>query len=237
VTGPALLAVAHGSPDPRAEHIFDALMARVRSERPELTAVLAYLGHYAPDVPTAIESITRQGVAEIVVVPLLLSAAFHAKNDLPGLLRTARLEYPGLALSQAEVLGPHPLLFEVVRRRLAEVGVEPEAAIVLGAIGTSDPVANAELADVAASMGASIGFASGSPALSDVVAGLRAQGAKQVAVAVYALAPGQLPDRFHDAGADVVTEVIGAPPELAELVLVRYDAVVDRLVARFARTS
>lgn len=237
MTGPVLLAVAHGSPEPRAEHIFDALLARVRSERPELTAVLAYLGHYSPDVPTAIESIARQGIAEIVVVPLLLSAAYHAKNDLPGLLRTARLEYPGLALSQAEVLGPHPLLFDVVRRRLAEVEVEPDAALVLGAVGTSDPTANAELADVAASLGASIGFASGSPALPGVVAGLRAQGARQVAVAAYALAPGQLPDRFHDAGADVVTEVIGAAPEVAELVLLRYDAVVDRLAARYANRS
>jgi len=47
------------------------------------------------------------------------------------------------------------------------------------------------------------------------------------------LAPGQLPDRFHDAGADVVTEVLGAALEIVELVLHRYDAVLaraDRLV-------
>ncbi len=122
------------------------------------------------------------------------------------------------------MLGPHPLLFELLRRRLAEAGAEPGMSLALAAVGTSDPAANAELADVAASLGASIGFASGSPAIADVVADLRPRGARQVALATYVLAPGELADRFHDAGADVVTEVLGAAPEVVDVVLSRYDA-------------
>lgn len=221
---PALLAVAHGSADPRAEQVLDALIARVRSERPGLVAVLAHLGFSDPSVPAALESLARQGVGEIVVVPLLLAAAYHAKVDLPGLLSQAALDHPQLAIRQAEVLGPHPLLFELVRRRLAEAGAEPGMSLVLAAAGTSDPGANAELADVAASLGATIGFASCSPAITDVVAGLRARGARQVAVATYVLAPGELADRLHDAGADVVIEVLGAAPEVVDAVLFRYDA-------------
>jgi sirohydrochlorin ferrochelatase len=98
-------------------------------------------------------------------------------------------------------------------------------SLALAAAGTSDPAANAELADVAASLGASIGFASGSPAIADTVTDLRARGAKQVALATYMLAPGELADRLHDAGADVVTEVLGAAPEVVEVILSRYDAV------------
>jgi sirohydrochlorin ferrochelatase len=173
-----------------------------------------------------VESLARQGIREVVVVPLLLTAAYHAKVDLPGLLARAALDHPQLAIRQAEVLGPHPLLFELVRRRLAEAGVEPGMSVVLGAVGTSDAGANAELADVAASLGATIGFASGSPAITDVVAGLRRAGARQVALATYVLAPGELADRFHDAGADVVTEVLGAAPEIVDVVLSRYDAAV-----------
>ena len=45
-----------------------------------------------------------------------------------------------------------------------------------------------------------------------------------MAVATYVIAPGQLVDRFYDAGADVVTDVLGAAPELVDLVLRRYDA-------------
>ena len=221
---PALLAVAHGSADPRAEQVLDALIARVRSERPGLVAVLAHLGFSDPSVPGALESLARQGAGEVVVVPLLLTAAYHAKVDLPALLSQAALDHPQLVFRQAEVLGPHPLLFELLRRRLAEAGAEPGMALALAAVGTSDPGANAELADVAASLGATIGFASGSPAITDVVADLRARGARQVALASYVLAPGELADRLHDAGADVVTEVLGAAPEVVDVVLSRYDA-------------
>jgi sirohydrochlorin ferrochelatase len=222
---PALLAVAHGSADPRAEQVLDALIARVRSERPGLVAVLAHLGFCDPSVPAALDELVRQGVDEVVVVPLLLTAAYHAKVDLPALLSQAVRDHPRLVIRQAEVLGPHPLLFELLRRRLAEAGAEPGMSLALAAAGTSDPAANAELADVAASLGASIGFASGSPAIADTVTDLRARGAKQVALATYMLAPGELADRLHDAGADVVTEVLGAAPEVVEVILSRHDAV------------
>ena len=221
---PALLAVAHGSADPRAEQVLDALIARVRSERPDVIAVLAHLGFSEPSVPAALESLARQGVREVVVVPLLLTSAYHAKVDLPTLLARGALDHPQLAIRQAGVLGPHPALFDLVRRRLVEAGAEPGMSLVLAAVGTSDPVANAELADVAASLGATIGFAAGSPALTDVVADLRARGARQVALATYVLAPGELADRLHDAGADVVTEVLGAAPEIVDVVLSRYNA-------------
>ena len=229
---PALLAVAHGSTDPRAEQVLDALIARVRSERPGVVAVLAHLGFSDPSVAAALESFARQGAREVVVVPLLLTAAYHAKADLPALLSRAAVDHPQLAIRQAEVLGPHPLLFELLRRRLIEAGVEPGMSLVLAAVGTSDPGANAELADVAASLGASIGFASGSPAITDVVADLRARGARQIALATYVLAPGELADRLHDAGADVVAEVLGAAPEVVDVVLSRYDAAVAGGAAR-----
>jgi sirohydrochlorin ferrochelatase len=200
VNEPALLAVAHGSADPRAEQVLEALVARVKSERPGGVTMLAHLGFSEPSVPAALESLARQGVREVVVVPLLLTAAYHAKVDLPALLLRAAADHPQLAIRQSEVLGPHPLLFELMRRRLAEADAEPDMSLVLAAVGTSDPAANAELADVAASLGASIGFASGSPAITDVVAGLRARGVRQVALATYVLAPGELADRLHDAG-------------------------------------
>jgi len=233
MTSPALLAVAHGSSDPRAEPMLEALIARVRSERPGLVAVLSHLGFSDPDVPSALQSLAQQGISEVVVVPLLLTSAYHAKVDLPALLKQASSDHPGLSIEQAAVLGPHPLLFDLVRRRMAEAGVEPGDALVLGAVGTSDVTANAELADVAASMGATVGFAAGPPLIDDVVADVRRRGARQVAIAAYVLAPGHLPDRFHDAGADVVTEVLGAASEIVELVLHRYDVALthaDRLV-------
>ena len=230
---PALLAVAHGSADPRAEQVLDALIARVRSERPGVVAVLSHLGFTDPSVSAALESLARQGVSEVIVVPLLLTSAYHAKVDLPAMLSRAAVDHPRVVIRQAAVLGPHPLLFELVRRRLAEAGAEPGMSLVLAAVGTSDHGANAELADVAASLGATIGFAAGTPAITDVVADLRSRGARQVALATYVLAPGELADRLHDAGADVVTEVLGAAPEIVDVVLSRYDDAVAAVHSAF----
>jgi sirohydrochlorin ferrochelatase len=233
--GPALLAVAHGSPDPRAESVLEVLMARVRAERPGLTAVLAHLGHTVPDVPTAIETLVGQGTSEIVVVPLLLTSAYHARTDLPAIVDAARAAHPEVSFVQAGVLGPHPLLFSLVRRRLVEVGADASTSVVLGAIGTSDAGANAELADVAATIGASIGFAAGAPHIGDVVDDVRARAGGQVAVASYVLAPGVLPDRFAATGADIVTRPLGAEPEIVEVVLERYDTAVaanHRVIAK-----
>lgn len=237
MTTPALLAVAHGSPDPRAEAVLEALMARVRSERAGLTAVLAHLGHTAPDVPAALKTLVTEGFSEIVVVPLLLTSAYHARVDLPAILDAARAEHPGVSIGQAGVLGPHPRLFSLLRRRLVEAGADASTSVVLGAIGTSDDGANAELADVAATIGASIGFAAGAPHVGDVVDEVRGRGTA-VAVASYVLAPGVLPDRFAATSADIVTRPLGAEPEIVEVVLERYDAAVGaRHVAASMRRS
>jgi sirohydrochlorin ferrochelatase len=223
MTEPALLAVAHGSTDPRAESLLEVLMARVRSERPGLTAVLAHLGHTAPDVQSALKTLAAEGLSEVVVVPLLLTSAYHAQVDLPAILKAARAAHPSLSIVQSEVLGPHPLLFSLLRRRLIEAGADSSTSVVLGAIGTSDAAANAELADVAATLGASIGFAATAPLVGDVVEDIRRRRAAQVAVASYVLAPGVLPDRFAATGADIVTRPFGAEPEIVDIVLERYD--------------
>ena len=230
----ALLAVAHGSPDPRAEPVLQDLVALVRVTRPGLTAVLAHLGHTTPDVPSALESLIQQGIRRVVVVPLLLTAAYHARTDLPELLAAARRRHPAIEILQAEVLGPHGRLAALVRRRLTEAGADAATSVVLGAIGTSDPAANAELAGVARSFGATVGFAAGSPWVADVVAELRARGSGEVAVASYVLAPGMLPDRFAASGADVVTAPLGAEPEVVDVVLERYDAAARQSPARSA---
>ncbi len=220
----ALLAVAHGSPDPRAEPVLEALVARVRAERPGLVAQLAFLGNNAPDVPTAVHSLIADGARRVVVVPLLLTAAYHARTDLPTLLDDLRVALPDVEFVQTPVLGPHPLLFSLVRRRLVEAGADSSASVVLGAVGTSVARANAELADVAASMGATIGFAAGKPLIGRVVDEVRARTGRQVVIASYVLAPGTLPDRFAATKADLVTRPLGAEPEIVDIVLERFDA-------------
>ncbi|GHJ41040.1 sirohydrochlorin chelatase [Streptomyces sp. TS71-3] len=238
---PALLVIAHGSRDPRHAATVHALVARVRAARPGLRVATAFLDFNLPSVPAALESLADEGVLEVVAQPLLLNRAYHAKTDIPAVLRRA----PGrLRVRQAEVLGPSPLLTAALERRLYEAGVRPgdraSTGVVLASAGSSDPEAVAAAQEMArqwrrAGWGAALpAFASASaprtavPGTAEAVRQLRASGVRRVAVAPYVLAPGFLPDRVArgaaDAGADALAGVLGAAPEVAEVLLRRYDA-------------
>lgn len=237
-TSVPLLAVAHGSRDPRSAEAVSALFDRVRALRPELDVRLSYLDHVAPRVEDALDELAAGGAGEVVVVPFLLTAAFHSKVDLPEALATARERSPWLRVHYARTLGPHPSLSWAVERRLDEVGAhaDPDTALVLCSAGSSDPEANAVVARLAQELGERgpwrevvAAYASAvSPTPDEAVAAVRERGAGRVAVATYLLAPGFFADRIHDrsvaAGAAVVSPDLGDSPELARIVWERYDA-------------
>ncbi|MFF7261842.1 sirohydrochlorin chelatase [Streptomyces sp. NPDC008159] len=234
---PVLLVVAHGSRDPRHAATVHALVRRVRATRPGLRVETGFLDFNLPSVQGVLESLAAEGVEDVVALPLLLTRAFHAKADIPAVLRDAP---PRLRIRQAEVLGPSPLLMAGLERRLYEAGLshadKSSTGVVLASAGSTDPEAIAVIAAIAREWrhtgwcAVRPAFASASlPRTEDAVRELRALGCRRVAVAPYVIAPGRLPDRIaagaHEAGADVLAEVLGPSPELAALLLRRYTAV------------
>ncbi|MGA2830468.1 MAG: CbiX/SirB N-terminal domain-containing protein [Streptosporangiaceae bacterium] len=244
---PPLVAVAHGSRDPRAAASVGALLDLVRRRAagagyPGLGVRAAYLGHAAPTLGQALGALE----GEAVVLPLLLTAAYHSKSDIPKALHEARTAQPRLGIAYGRPLGPHPLLLRALDRRLAEAlgaqcdgsdrsTVPPEdTAVVLAAAGSSDPAANAVIADLAARWQSARGWravlpayaSAASPAPPDAVAAARRAGARQVLVASYLLSPGIFADQIRRyclaAGATAVSGVLGAAPEVADVVLGRY---------------
>lgn len=244
-----LLAVAHGSADPRSAAAVSALFERVRSLRPGLDVRVCYLDHTAPGAEEALTDLAASGAGEVVVLPTLLTAAFHSKVDLPGVLARVRERSPWLRVRYADTLGPHPLLSAAVERRLAQAGAtaEPGTALVLASAGSSDPEANATIRAMAAELAERgpwrevvAAFASAaSPSPGEAVTDLLGRGAERVAVAPYLLAPGFFADRVRKqsaaAGAHAVSEALGDVPELARVVLERYDAAVAGALAPTGR--
>ncbi len=138
------------------------------------------------------------------------------------------------------MLGPSPLLLAALERRLYEAGLTPadtsSTGVVLASAGSSDPEAIAVIADIAREWRhtgwcavrpafASAVVPGGVPRTEDAVRELRELGCARVAVAPYVLAPGRLPDRVvrGAAGADVLADVLGPSPEVAQVLLERYD--------------
>jgi sirohydrochlorin ferrochelatase len=239
MSDPVLVAVAHGSTDPRASATVSELAGLVRQRSPGLDLRTAFLGHAPPSLPQVLSTIEAD--REVRVLPLLLTSAYHSKADIPRVLaRTGRQR-----VSYGATLGPHPLLLPALERRLAEaypaaVASPDRTAVVLAAAGSSDPEANATIAGLAARWQARTGWLAVRPAYASAaaptpqqaVASLLAEGAPQVVVATYLLAPGLFADRIRqgalEAGAVAVSPALGACPEMADIVLDRFAAAADR---------
>lgn len=243
---PPLVAVAHGSSDPRAAASVATLLDLVRQRAetagfPGLDVRAAYLGHAAPSLAQALAALDGAGHRdrEAAVLPLLLTAAYHSKADIPGALREARTAHPRLAVSYGQPLGPHPLLLRALERRLGEIpgGVtfDPaETAVVLAAAGSSDSAAGGVISGLAGRWRARRGWravwpayaSAATPTPADAVTALRRSGARHVLVATYLLSPGIFADQIRRdclaAGAAGVSPVLGAAPEIADVVLGRY---------------
>jgi sirohydrochlorin ferrochelatase len=235
--GGILVAVAHGSADPRASATIAELAAVARERSPGIDLRTAFLGHAPPSLPQVLGTIEAD--REVTVLPLLLTAAYHSKADIPRVLARTSLR----RVSYGATLGPHPLLLDALDRRLAEAlpisgpGAHRDparTAVVLAAAGSSDPEANATIAQMAARWQARTGWLAVRPAYASAaepspaaaVAGLLRDGAPRVVVATYLLAPGLFADRIRHAalaaGASAVSPALGACAEVADVMLDRF---------------
>jgi len=237
MAAPALIALAHGSRDPRSAATINALVGEVKAMRPDLRVEAAFLDLSKPGFHTVVDRLVRAGFDEIVVVPLLLTEAFHATVDVPAAIAEAAARHEGLRIRATAVLGHETRFLEVLDERLRaalkEARVRELDALVLAAAGSSDPLANQAVVRLARIWGAHhklpavAAYASAAPpATGEAVRAFRAEGRRHIAVASLFLAPGLLPDRAKElaleAGAVAISEPIGAHPEVARTILARY---------------
>ncbi|WP_377271544.1 sirohydrochlorin chelatase [Peterkaempfera sp. SMS 1(5)a] len=221
---PALVAVAHGSRDPAARIEIRRLLDLVRALRPGLPVHLAHLGLNDPLLPHVLDRLTGRAV----LVPLLLGRGHHVRVDIPRALADA----PHLDAVVAAPLGPHPLLTQVLHARLTEAGWDAAGgdAVVLAAAGSRDPASAADTEAQARLLAARLGVpvlpgyvAAAGPTVAEAVAALTARGHRRVAVSGYFTAPGDFARLAAAAGPWRTAAPLGRHPDLARLVLARYD--------------
>jgi sirohydrochlorin cobaltochelatase len=231
-----LLGVAHGSKDQGSQQVVRDLLVLAAAQRPGLRAEAAYVDNASPSIRDAIYRLVAEGERDITVVPLLLGAASHSKTDVAASVQAARFAHPDVVLRYGRPLGPHPVVVDVLARRLAEVGAL-DLPVVLVAGGSLDPDANAGVAATArllwegrAFPSVDIAFVSTTrPSVPEALERLRAQGVPRAALARFFLGPGYLPRQVavHAASVagieTVISEPLGVSPGLATLLLGRFD--------------
>ncbi|MDF2826430.1 MAG: cobalamin, partial [Mycobacterium sp.] len=143
----SLVLTAHGSVDPRSAAVTLAVAGRIRRLRPWLDVRAAFLEKCSPALGDVLTE-----TSDAVVTPFLLASAYHARVDIPAIIADT-----GACVRQAGALGEDPALLAVLRHRLAEAGVsadEDGLGVVVVAVGSSDPAANARTATVATTLAA-----------------------------------------------------------------------------------
>ena len=234
-----LLLIAHGSRDPRYAASFERLCGQLQAEGH--VAQVGYLGLCGPDVIEAAGLLAavpglgpkpRACDEPIVAVPMFLNHGYHVANDVPAAVAVARAVLVSRArIAVAAPLGPDPLLIEAMESRLRAIGVwpgDPDTAVVLASAGTSDRAARSVL-ERAADGWADTGWHSVTPAYAaaatpdaaQAVAAAREQGAREVVIASYFLAPGLLADRVATGAPGVMMAAPFTTPDCADPALLR----------------
>jgi sirohydrochlorin cobaltochelatase len=240
MTPPPLLLAAHGTSDQAGADAFAALAGRVgQLAAADGTRVAGgFIELSAPALREAVADLAAACPGPMVAVPLMLSAAGHAKGDIPAALARERTRHPAVSFIYGRPLGPHPVLLDLLADRIAAVSGACKPAVLLVGRGSTDPDANADVVktarllwegrdyplaetafvslarpDVAEGLERCRLLSAGLPGAGLPGAGLPGAGlpgARQIVVARYFLFPGVLPDRV----AEQAAAYAAAHPEL-----------------------
>ncbi len=150
--GYSVVLAGHGSRDPSSMHELETLVGLMREQAGDHPVGHGYLEFASPTIDAAVRAEVDAGARRVVVVPGVLLAATHAKNDLPSEIRALKAEFPATDIHYAAAMDLHPLLLKLCQERL----VQAEAAagrtvsrartclLVVGR-GTTDPDANGDV--------------------------------------------------------------------------------------------
>jgi sirohydrochlorin ferrochelatase len=226
-----LILAAHGTRRPGGVEMIGDLAAQVSAllGRSVRVAFVDVLG------PTPSEVLSAAGNHRAIVVPAFLSRGFHVRADVPAHIATSG--HPDVIVTPA--LGPGGDIARIVADQLMQSGWRPGDSVILGAAGTSDPIARGDLHTTATLLSAltgsrvTLGFAAtGEPDIRRAVQLARGRGARRVAVASYLLADGLFQERLAESGADIVSRPLGTHPRLARLVANRFRSAVPVAASR-----
>jgi sirohydrochlorin cobaltochelatase len=115
----AIILFAHGSRDPLWHKPIQAVAERIIARSPNTIVRCAYLELTEPDLPHVAERLVAEGATSLSVVPMFLGVGRHAREDLPELISTLRLNHPCVDITCQPAVGEQGKLLDL----LAEIAL------------------------------------------------------------------------------------------------------------------
>lgn len=161
----SIVVAAHGSRDPAGVGEVEALVALMKKRAPARSITLGFLEFALPTIDEGVRAAIAAGAERVVMLPALLLAATHTKNDMPGELAVLKRDFPGVEFHFGAPMDLHPLMLRLAQQRIVEAEVSSQSAVkrsesclVVVGRGTSDPDANSEVSKLARMLEEGLGF-------------------------------------------------------------------------------
>lgn len=238
----AVLYVAHGTRVQQGIVEARQFIEGVKFHIPLDIQEIAFLELAEPTILQGIARCAERGATAIAVVPILLLAAQHAKEDIPQALAEARAQYPHIPITQGGVFGIHQKLIETLYTRITEqqVAILPEAEVLLVGRGSSDPDVTRDMGMIAQRLQQQYHFGrvstcflyGASPKFEDVVARLQERQVKQLFIVPYLLFAGLLRNGIQkklqglDTSRIILCDSLGYSDRVGEVLIERVHEVI-----------
>jgi sirohydrochlorin ferrochelatase len=224
-----------------------AIARLVGAALPEVAVDVGFLEITDPPAGPVLDRLAAAGCGRVVVLPLVLLGAGHAKSDVPALVLEGRRRHPGLHVHFGSPLGISRDLVGLLGGALTAAGGQG-LPLLLVARGTSDPDANGDAHKVARLLGEWAGAPFVHTAFTGVTAPLVPAGLEvfarlgyqRMAVAFWFLCTGVLVERaraqiaaFSAATGVAVVDAghLGPDPKVVPAILERYEEAVRGIPA------
>ena len=243
-----IVIAGHGSRDPEGIREFERLVQLVRERACGRRVNHGFLEFAGPTIDQAVRANIAAGARRVAVVPGVLLAATHAKNDLPSEVLALQKEFPQAKVHYGVPLQLHPLVLKLMRERIIEAEARSEkllkrseSCLVVVGRGTTDPDANSDVSKLARMLEEGLGFGASFVCYAGTAKPLVADGLKQavrlgftrIVVAPFFLFTGILVKRIYSAVTDLAvrhpeieflkSEYLGIHERLADALLDRAD--------------
>ncbi|MEK3825734.1 CbiX/SirB N-terminal domain-containing protein [Paenibacillus sp. FSL K6-1558] len=117
----AILLVGHGSRDPEGNRELKEFAREVAEQAPENTLVeTCFLELTRPSIADGVTACVDRGATRVVLVPIILFAAGHAKIDIPNAIDRAKARYPQVQFIYGRPIGVHEKVVQIMQTRLQE---------------------------------------------------------------------------------------------------------------------
>jgi precorrin-8X/cobalt-precorrin-8 methylmutase len=222
-----IVIAGHGSRDPEGVREFERLVEIIKARAGGRRVTHGFLEFGRPTIDEAIRANIGAGSRQVAVVPGLLLAASHAKNDMPSEVLALQREFPLAQLSYGAALHLHPLVLKLLREKIIEAESRSmlvkraDTCLVVVGRGTTDPDANSDVSKLARMLEEGMGFGASFVCYSGTAKPLVADGLKlaarlgfsRIVVAPFLLFTGVLVKRIYAA----VDDLAAHHPELEVL--------------------